>query len=102
MGTIKQEWKPSGLQVEEQVDFPKEFFVFTKDRLIASRYLGETNTFMMFEHEFQPSWGAKGESPKKYRRDVSFASIYCGAVKIIRKETGELIRAERLEEGYAV
>lgn len=92
---MSKNWAKSNLCIGETVRVPKDLFIEpdkSQARIQTVTYLGETSSGLLFEFEFLPSFGI----PKncKYRRMISWASIWCGHVQI-RRTNGEIVRARR-------
>lgn len=98
-------WKHSDLIMGEDLSLPKEIFetgdnVLKNNRIIYSRYIGETDTGIMVEVQFRPSFASEEPlSAWAVQYFISFASVYCGDVKIYRRDR-TLVRAERIREIY--
>lgn len=87
-------WEKSDLQMGEELNLPNELF-FTKERLIRSRYIGETDSGIVAECEFLPVF--ESDQDYCYRVFISWASIYCGA-KVVTSGN-RTIRA-KMKENY--
>lgn len=72
-------WEKSNLQIGEEINLPNELF-FTKERLVRSRYIGETESGIVIECEFLPVF--ESEQTYYYKVFISWTSIYCGAMVV--------------------
>ena len=72
-------WEKSNLQIGEEINLPNNLF-FTKERLVRSRYIGETENGIVIECEFLPVF--ESEQTYYYKVFISWASIYCGAMVV--------------------
>ena len=92
------QWKKSGLPIGEQLILPRTQFVDSDKRLITSVLEGETDHGIFVRNEFIPGIGSEDADKWKYKRFISWESIYCGAVQVHIKSTGEMLRALRKDE----
>lgn len=93
-------WEKPDLFIGEQVDLPEEVFISmgnAKKRLLSCRYIGCTDTGMRFEVEFPKSFNCIDEC--RYEIFINFASVYCGDIKIYRKDRTQVIANRRLGYG---
>lgn len=99
---MKTGWVKSELQIGERVRVPDEIFIVgekARERLLATEYVGETAAGLIFRSYFRPGWGEK--EPRSYRFFINWATLYCGKVKIYRKD-GTTVRARRTDEDFDI
>ena len=72
-------WEKSDLQMGEELNLPNDLF-FTKERLIKSKYIGETDNGIIADCEFLPVF--ESDQIYCYKVFISWASIYCGALTV--------------------
>jgi hypothetical protein len=82
----------------EEVRLPEKLFVtLNRSRLISTRCIGRTKTGLLFESYFQPAFGTEEPDRWKYKQFITYASIYCGDIHIIRRD-GTQVKALRTVE----
>lgn len=90
------------IYIGEEVRLPDKCFVTSdRSRLISTRCIAHTKTGLLFESKFQPAWGTEEPDKWHYKQFVSYASIYCGDVHIIRRD-GTQVKASRTVEEMRV
>lgn len=91
-------WKPTDLSLGESLTLPDTFFEVPKtarERIIYCVYAGETKNGILVEIQYKPtSDSIELITSWRIRRFIDFASIYCGRVKLIRRDKTPL-RVER-------
>lgn len=91
-------WKPTDLITGEDLILPDNLFEMpnvARRRMIYCMYYYETETGIVVEIQYQPPYGSI-EPIESFRVEkfISFASIYCGDVKIYRADKTQ-VRVER-------
>ena len=72
-------WEKSDLQIGEELNLPDKMF-FSKERMIRSKYIGETDHGIFARCEFLPVFETTQDY--SYTVFISWASIYCGKVVV--------------------
>ena len=86
----------------EEVRLPEKCFVsFNRSRLISTRCIGRTKTGLLFESYFQPAFGTEEPDKWNYKQFISYASIYCGDIHIMRRDGTQVKATRAVEELYA-
>ena len=67
-------------------------------RLISATCVGHTKTGILFNLKFIPSFGTEEPDKWNYKRFISYASIYCGDIQIIRKDGTQVKATRTIEE----
>lgn len=78
-------WKRSEIEVGTELKISADLFQEpskVKQHLISCKYLGETSRGILVDCKFVPAVGSKEPDAYHYRRFISWASIYCGDVKV--------------------
>lgn len=96
-GTMSTGWMKSGLTVGEELTLPDFFFEapdIARQRIESCVYIGETETGIIVEVTFKPTFFNEGENGSRVRKFIDFAAMYCGLVQLKRKDRSTL-RIER-------
>ena len=87
-------WKKSKLHKGDRVKVPANLFVTNSNsRLVRAEYEDETSQGILLKCMFEPG-PCTTEPTWFYRTFVSWASIFCGDIKL-QTEKGESVIAER-------
>ena len=87
-------WEKSNLEYGEELRIPDSLMISTEAKLISAVFVGETDSGVMIDCTFRPSFRATGIP--HYRMMINWASMWCGHVKLFRKN-GEQIFARRVK-----
>lgn len=91
------DWQKSKLHYGERIKIPDTVFVQDGKRCTDAYYIGETDSGIILQVNFMPGWDTQ-EPTWNYKYFVNWASIWCGHIKLFSKESGEEIRAKRLND----
>ena len=92
---MSRNWVMSNLKIGEDLRISPNLFIggdSTIERLESITYLGETETGIMVKYTFKPS--IKSNKSPSYRMMITWASLWCGQVKIYAGD-GTLVVAKR-------
>lgn len=82
-------WKHSELKYGEELIIPAQMLVSNTTRLKKATYVGENSTCIHIRLDFEKPF-CSDEEHWGYTRSVDWAAIYCGHVKLISKDSGEI------------
>lgn len=90
-------WEKSNLIFGEELKIPKALFIEPDKaikRLESVNYVGENKFGIMIDCVFRSSFATSSPKGFHYRMMINWASIWCGHIKIHRKD-GEQVFARR-------
>jgi len=91
-------WLKTDLRMNEDIFLPDKFFEEPKEarrRMIYSRYIGETETGLMIEIQYEKGFCSQEPlSSWRVTRFIDFAAIWCGDV-VLKRADHTTVRVER-------
>ena len=91
-------WKHTDLSIGEEITLPDSMFEMpleAKRRMIYCRYVGETETGLIIEIQYEKSFGSELPlSSCRVQKFIDFAAIWCGAV-VLKRADHTTVRVER-------
>lgn len=100
-------WKHTDLVYGEDLVLPDEFFevpAVARQRMLYCRYFGETENGIIVEIQYKSGIGSEDPlSGWRVQKFISFGQIYCGEVRIYRRDrtTVYVERAEKIDTRVA-